>query len=76
MIARTGFAGLSHLGIVSSIGWASLGAPVLAMDLDPEPVEALRAGNVAVTNSLGSGLLQQPAFLGFLPGLCRHLAAW
>jgi len=39
----------------------------------PGLVEALRAGNVAVTNSLGSGLLQQPAFLGFLPGLCRHL---
>jgi len=39
----------------------------------PGLVEALRAGNVAVTNSLGSGLLQQPAFLGFLPSLCRHL---
>jgi uncharacterized circularly permuted ATP-grasp superfamily protein/uncharacterized alpha-E superfamily protein len=39
----------------------------------PGLVEALRAGNVTVTNALGSGLLQQPAFLGFLPGLCRHL---
>ncbi len=39
----------------------------------PGLVEALRAGNVAVANTLGSGLLQQPAFLGFLPGLCRHL---
>ena len=39
----------------------------------PGLVEALRAGNVAVANTLGSGLLQRPAFLGFLPGLCRHL---
>ncbi|MEQ2006846.1 MAG: circularly permuted type 2 ATP-grasp protein, partial [Limisphaerales bacterium] len=39
----------------------------------PGLVEALRAGNVAVSNTLGSGLLQRPAFLGFLPGLCRHL---
>ncbi len=39
----------------------------------PGLVEALRAGNVAVANALGSGLLQSPAFLSFLPGLCRHL---
>ncbi len=39
----------------------------------PGLVEALRAGNVAVANTLGSGLLQRPAFLGFLPGLCQHL---
>src|SRR6267378_281183 len=39
----------------------------------PGLVEALRAGNVAVANAPGSGLLQSPAFLGFLPGLCRHL---
>jgi uncharacterized circularly permuted ATP-grasp superfamily protein/uncharacterized alpha-E superfamily protein len=36
-------------------------------------VRALRAGNVAVANALGSGLLQSPAFMAFLPGLCRHL---
>ncbi|MFN3410160.1 MAG: circularly permuted type 2 ATP-grasp protein, partial [Limisphaerales bacterium] len=39
----------------------------------PGLVEATRAGNVAVANALGSGLLESPAFLPFLPGLCRHL---
>ncbi len=39
----------------------------------PGLVEAVRAGNVTVANALGSGLLQSPAFLSFLPGLCRHL---
>jgi len=36
-------------------------------------VEATRAGTVAVANALGSGLVESPAFLPFLPGLCRHL---
>jgi uncharacterized circularly permuted ATP-grasp superfamily protein/uncharacterized alpha-E superfamily protein len=36
-------------------------------------VEATRAGNVTVANALGTGLLESPAFLAFLPGLCRHL---
>ncbi|MFZ1073758.1 MAG: circularly permuted type 2 ATP-grasp protein [Verrucomicrobiia bacterium] len=39
----------------------------------PGLVEALRAGNVVVANALGSGLLQSPAFMPFLPGLCRQL---
>jgi uncharacterized circularly permuted ATP-grasp superfamily protein/uncharacterized alpha-E superfamily protein len=39
----------------------------------PGLVEAARAGNVAVANALGSGLLQSPAFKAFLPGLCRHV---
>ncbi len=39
----------------------------------PACVEALRAGNVVVANALGCGLLQSPAFMAFLPGLCRHL---
>ncbi len=39
----------------------------------PGLVEALRAGNVAVANALGCGLLQSPSFMAFLPGLCRHL---
>ena len=39
----------------------------------PGLVEALRAGNVAVANALGCGLVQSPAFMSFLPGLCRHL---
>ncbi len=39
----------------------------------PGLVEAWRAGNVAIANGLGSGLVQNAAFLAFLPGLCRHL---
>jgi uncharacterized alpha-E superfamily protein len=39
----------------------------------PGLVEALRAGNVVVANAPGSGLVQSPAFMAFLPGLCRHL---
>ncbi len=39
----------------------------------PGLVEALRAGNVAVANSLGSGLVQSPAMMAFLPGLSRSL---
>src|SRR5271170_3990634 len=42
-----------------------LGVPVL--------LEALRAGNVAVANALGAGLLQSPAIMAFLPGLCERL---
>ena len=36
-------------------------------------VQAVRAGNVAVANALGSGLVETPALLAFLPGLCRAL---
>jgi uncharacterized circularly permuted ATP-grasp superfamily protein/uncharacterized alpha-E superfamily protein len=39
----------------------------------PGLVDAVRAGNVAVTNALGSGLVQSPAFLAFLPGLARRV---
>ncbi len=39
----------------------------------PGLVEASRAGNVTIANALGCGLLQSPAFMSFLPGLCRHL---
>lgn len=39
----------------------------------PGLLEAVRAGNVTIVNALGSGLAEAPAFLGFLPGLCRHL---
>ena len=39
----------------------------------PGLVEATRAGRVAIANTLGSGLLEGPAFLAFLPALCRHL---
>ncbi|HEV2455602.1 MAG TPA: circularly permuted type 2 ATP-grasp protein [Verrucomicrobiae bacterium] len=39
----------------------------------PGLIEALRAGNVAIANAPGSGLVQSPAFMAFLPGLCRHI---
>ena len=39
----------------------------------PGLVETVRAGNVVMANALGSGLVQSPAFMSFLPGLGRHL---
>ncbi|MEY5025893.1 MAG: hypothetical protein RLZZ244_1421 [Verrucomicrobiota bacterium] len=39
----------------------------------PGLLEVLRAGNVVLANSLGSGIVQSPAFKGFLPGLCREV---
>jgi uncharacterized circularly permuted ATP-grasp superfamily protein/uncharacterized alpha-E superfamily protein len=36
-------------------------------------VEAARAGNVTVANALGAGLMESPAFMAFLPSVCRHL---
>jgi uncharacterized circularly permuted ATP-grasp superfamily protein/uncharacterized alpha-E superfamily protein len=39
----------------------------------PGLVEAARAGQVTLGNALGSGLLENAAFLPFLPGICRHL---
>jgi uncharacterized circularly permuted ATP-grasp superfamily protein/uncharacterized alpha-E superfamily protein len=36
-------------------------------------VHAVRAGNVTVANSIGSGLLETTAFLAFLPAACRAL---
>lgn len=39
----------------------------------PGLVEASRAGRVVLANALGSGLLESPAFLPFLPNLCKHV---
>jgi len=36
-------------------------------------VDAVRAGNVTIANALGTGVIETPAILPFLPGLCRHL---
>lgn len=36
-------------------------------------MEAWRSGNVAIANSPGSGLAGSPAFMPFLPGVCRAL---
>lgn len=50
---------------VSLRGDSLLGVPGL--------VDAARAGNVFIANSLGSGLTEAPALMAFLPGLCRHV---
>jgi uncharacterized circularly permuted ATP-grasp superfamily protein/uncharacterized alpha-E superfamily protein len=39
----------------------------------PGLVQAVRAGNVAVANPLGSSLIETPAIMPFLPALCRSL---
>lgn len=39
----------------------------------PGLVQAARAGTVFIANSLGSGLVETPALMAFLPGLSRHL---
>lgn len=36
-------------------------------------LEVIRAGHVAVANPPGSGLVESPAFLAFLPALARHI---
>jgi len=39
----------------------------------PGLVQAVYAGNVAIANALGSGILETPALLGYLPRLCKFL---
>jgi uncharacterized circularly permuted ATP-grasp superfamily protein/uncharacterized alpha-E superfamily protein len=39
----------------------------------PGLTNAVRCGKVAVANALGSGLMETPAHMAFLPGLCRQL---
>ncbi len=39
----------------------------------PGLVQAARAGTVFMANGLGSGLVETPSLMAFLPGLCRHL---
>ena len=39
----------------------------------PGLVQAARAGTVFIANCLGSGLVESPALMAFLPGLCRHV---
>lgn len=39
----------------------------------PGLVQAVRAGNVAVANALGSGVVETPALMAFLPAICRAL---
>jgi uncharacterized circularly permuted ATP-grasp superfamily protein/uncharacterized alpha-E superfamily protein len=39
----------------------------------PGLLEAVRNGSVVIDNALGSGLVESPALMAFLPGLCRQL---
>ncbi len=39
----------------------------------PGMVQAARAGNVYIANCLGSGLVEAPALMAFLPTLCRQV---
>ena len=39
----------------------------------PGLLQAIRAGNVIMANSLGTGFLESPAIQGFLPSICEHL---
>lgn len=38
----------------------------------PGLLDVVRRGNVATVNAIGNGILENPALLAFLPGLCRH----
>ena len=38
----------------------------------PGLLEAVRLGNVVTANTIGSSILENPALLAFLPGLCRY----
>ncbi len=44
---------------------SSLGIPGL--------VQAIHSGNIAVANALGSGMLETPALMMYLPRLCKHM---
>ena len=39
----------------------------------PGLLEVVRRGNVATANSIGCGIIKNPAFLAFLPGISRYL---
>ncbi|MBK1705791.1 circularly permuted type 2 ATP-grasp protein [Halochromatium glycolicum] len=39
----------------------------------PGMLQAVRTGNLAVANALGSGVLEHPGLTAFLPALCEHL---
>ena len=54
-----GFAGLTHLGIVSAVAAAARGFPVVAFDLDPARVAALAAGELPIVEPCLPQLLRQ-----------------
>ena len=61
----TAFLGLSHLGIVYSVGWASFGQPTVALDRDAATVGRLTAGDPPI---------QEPGLPELLERARPHLA--
>lgn len=51
----------------------SLELPTNSSSTVPGLVDVLRAGNVAITNPLGSGLVESPIFMAFIQPLCQAL---
>ena len=65
VLPRVGFAGMSHLGLVSAAVLASRGVPVVAFDLDATLVDATARGDLPVVEPKLPELLaspQRPAF--------------
>jgi len=58
---KTGFVGLSHLGIVSAIGWASFGRPVVALDPHAGIVAQLDRGDLPIREPGLPELLERTA---------------
>jgi UDPglucose 6-dehydrogenase len=62
----TAFVGLSHLGIVSSLAWASFGRPVVGYDPDVNIVAALSEGRLSIHEpGLPELLEQSKSWIGF-----------
>ncbi len=55
----TGFLGLSHLGLVASIGWASFGDPVVAVDPDQDWARLLDQARLPIDEPGLEDLLRQ-----------------
>jgi len=56
---KTGFVGLTHLGIVSSICWASKFPPVVAVDTNGGTVASLASGKLPISEPKLEGLLDK-----------------
>ena len=58
-VPKTGFLGLSHLGLVSSVGWASLHGDVVGVDTDTATVDSLRRSSLPSIEPGLAELLEQ-----------------
>src|SRR4051812_10636051 len=61
MFPRVGFAGLSHLGLVSAAALASRGVPVTAFDPDAATVAAIARGELPVVEPGLADLIASPS---------------